>query len=867
MPTTRPGAPNNKFSFAPDTRSGSPTSSSRHLVADFSGVALALSLVAIVLAALVPVRADAAESILCDCWQRVRAPSFAGDYPIDQSNSAAAFDSKRGQIVKFGGMTFIQAELDDTWVWDGTQWTKMNPPTKPSKRGYAQMAYDPKRDRIVMFGGFTTLFGTLYDTWEWDGSNWSMPASANPPSLGGTATESPYAPDFGTNVGLMRARMVWDPIREEIVLFGGLTIDMSNFEPAGATETWVYKNGKWSKRNPVSQLPPRLSPAGAADVGRGQIIAFGGALPNYYFTDDSDTFEEEALKDQASVLSDTWSWDGSNWRKLQMRQSPPPRLGGAMSDSYNDTPAILFGGQSVTAIDADNNGVLETINGTWDDMWAFMGDSWLQVKVPESQKNRDRVGSAGRNDHFAIYDGARREVIIAGGYTLGAPEEATATWSWTPPFGRPFHLRQYFAEGFTGNSSAPFDEWITLLNTSSSPAEVILRYARPDGGVADQGPFTVPANARGTISVTSFLGPGVEHATYVLSNNPNLFAERPMYFDFFGKPGGHDGVGAINLARDYYFAEGFTGPGFDTFFTVFNPNWWPISVDFNYLLPGGGTVTRQFVVGARSRATFPAREAVGSTEFATHIHANGGLIHVEEPVYFEYFGLKGGSVNSGQTSLQTSSSFAEGYTGPGFDEYITIGNPNASTVSVTLNFLPESGSPISISDVLPAKSRRTYKVNDLIGPNVAHGTRIDASMPIMTARPMYFEYGGAGGWKGGDVGIGFSPSPWALFAEGYAYSPASHPYITIANPNSTPVTVNVLFMFPADYPMLHPVTVPANGRSTIRVLDLFDNREFSVFVLTTDPSKPVLVERPQYFAYGGWDGGFVSAGYNGSTSP
>ncbi len=834
---------------------------------DRFAMAIVALVTAVFLAILAPARAEAADSVLCDCWQRVRAPTFAGDYPIDQSASAAAFDAARGQIVKFGGSTFILTEIDDTWVWDGTQWTKMNPATKPSARTRAQMAYDPKRQRVVLFGGFNSMFGPQYDTWEWDGSNWTMPPSANPPTLGGTATQSPYAPDFGTKAGLTQGQMVWDPIREEIVLFGGVTVDMTTFQPTGATETWVYKNGQWSKRNPVTQLPPRISPGAAADIGRGQIVAFGGALPNLYFTDMSESPEEKAFRDQDAVLSDTWSWDGSDWKLIPTRQSPPPRLGGAMASAFNDTPVVLFGGQSVSAIDADNNGVYETINGVWGDMWAFLGDTWVQIMVPETQENKDRIGSAARNEHFAVYDEARREVVIAGGYSLGAPEELTSTWSWTPPFGRPYHQRQYFAEGYTGNASAPFDEWITLLNSSSSPASVILRYARVDGSVADQGPFTVPPNSRGTINVTSFLGPGVEHATYVLSDNPKLFAERPMYFDFFGRPGGHDGVGAIDLSRDYYFAEGYTGPGFDTFFTVFNPNWWAISVDFNYLLPGGGTVSRTFIVGARSRATFPAREVVGSTEFAAHIHANGGLIHVEQPVYFDYFGRKGGSVNSGQTELSPTADFAEGYTGAGFDEYITLGNPHSVPVSVNLKFLPETGSPIVVPDVLPAQSRRTYKVNDLVGPNVPHGTRITASMPIMAARPMYFEYGGPGGWKGGDVGVGFSASSWALFAEGYAYSPVSHPYITIANPSSSPVNVNVLFMFPSDFPMLQPVTVPANGRSTIRVLDLFDNREFSVFVITQDPTKSVLVERPQYFSYRGWDGGLNSAGYNGSPPP
>ncbi len=830
----------------------------------YFGSFVVAGVVAALVLALAPSDSQAAESLVCDCWQRVRAPTFLGDYPIDQISSAAAFDEERKQIVKFGGSTFVLAEIDQTWVWDGTQWTPKDPPNKPLARTRAQMAYDPKRKKVVLFGGFNSLFGTLYDTWEWDGSDWSMPQEANPPSLGGTATLSPYAPDFGSQVGLTQGQMVWDPIREEIVLFAGATLDMSNFSLVGARRTWAYRNGKWEERTPVTQLPPRVSPGAAADVGRGQIIAFGGALPNSLFTDQSESTEERPLTNQQATLSDTWSWNGSEWRKVPTRQSPPPRLYGAMANSFNDTPVILFGGQSVSAIDANNDGILETINGTWDDMWAFLGDTWVQIVVPESQTDRDRRGSAGRNEHFAVYDTARREVIIAGGYTLGAPEEVTATWSWTPPVGRPFHLRQYFAEGYTGNASAPFDEWITLLNTGSSQAQVLIRYARPDGSVVDHGPFTVPPTSRGTVNVTGFLGPGVEHSTYVYSNSPNLFAERPMYFDFFGRPGGHDGVGATNLARQYYFAEGYTGPGFETFFTVFNPNWWAVNVQFEYLLPDGSTVTRTHTVGARSRSTFSARDAVGSTEFATRVAANGALIHVEQPIYFDYFGRKGGSVNSGQTSLRSTLEFAEGYTGPGFDEYITLGNPHTTPVSVTLNFLPESGSPIVVPDVLAPKSRKTYKVNDLIGPNVPHGTRIDASKPIMGARPMYFEYGGPGGWSGGDVGIGLQASPWALFAEGYSSSAASHPYVTIANPNPTPVGVNVLFMFPSGFPMLQSVTVPANGRSTIRVPDLFDNKEFSVFVITQDPTKSVVVERPQYFSYRGWSGGFVSAGYNGS---
>jgi hypothetical protein len=62
-----------------------------------------------------------------------------------------------------------------TWEWDGVAWTQRLPATTPSVRRVASMAYDPVRQRTVLFGGFYDGFAAFYDeTWEWDGSNWSL---------------------------------------------------------------------------------------------------------------------------------------------------------------------------------------------------------------------------------------------------------------------------------------------------------------------------------------------------------------------------------------------------------------------------------------------------------------------------------------------------------------------------------------------------------------------------------------------------------------------------------------------------------------------------------------------------------------------
>ena len=66
--------------------------------------------------------------------------------------------------------------LDETWLWDGSDWGMANPPQRPSPRRAPAMATAEDRGRVVLFGGAATLSsstGLLNDTWEWDGSNWT----------------------------------------------------------------------------------------------------------------------------------------------------------------------------------------------------------------------------------------------------------------------------------------------------------------------------------------------------------------------------------------------------------------------------------------------------------------------------------------------------------------------------------------------------------------------------------------------------------------------------------------------------------------------------------------------------------------------
>jgi hypothetical protein len=83
-----------------------------------------------------------------------------------------AYDVARGRTVLFGGDS-PTVLLDDTWTWDGHDWTQMTPITIPPARDEEGIAYNNTRHLIVMFGGRQgSLF--LGDTWTWNGIDWTQ---------------------------------------------------------------------------------------------------------------------------------------------------------------------------------------------------------------------------------------------------------------------------------------------------------------------------------------------------------------------------------------------------------------------------------------------------------------------------------------------------------------------------------------------------------------------------------------------------------------------------------------------------------------------------------------------------------------------
>jgi hypothetical protein len=171
---------------------------------------------------------------------------------------AAIYHPERQSIVTFGGSDGV-AVHDQTWEWDGNQWSNRTlASAKPSARWGTALAWDGHMGRIVMFGGFENpdypFRASPAALWEWDAAT------------GGWATVEPATAVRPAARGLHD--MVWDATRGRVVLFGSIPMDV-----------WEWASGAriWTERPfPLDRSVDRQSHTAVYDPDRSVMVLVGG---------------------------------------------------------------------------------------------------------------------------------------------------------------------------------------------------------------------------------------------------------------------------------------------------------------------------------------------------------------------------------------------------------------------------------------------------------------------------------------------------------------------------------------------------------------------------------------------------------------
>ena len=326
--------------------------------------------------------------------------------PLQRTAHAAFLDPAQDRMILIGGVaenyggdpTQVGAR-SDAWTLDLANpagWTKLEPSgTAPAPAVAPLVIFDPPRNRLIRVGGTGASMGDV----------WVL-------SLSGTPAWSLHAASGPLPPARSHAAAAYDPVRDQFVAFGGRDAG------GGALgDVWTLSLGAgftWTQVAPAGAPPAARSRAAFAyDPPRDRFLAVGGqcdAAPEY--------------------RADVWALELSgtpSWTELLPAGGPPDaRAGASIAWDPLDGRFIVFGGGR---------------DFVWlNDLWTLdpSAPAWAPLAAGDGPPSV-------RDDHSAVFDPLRRQMIVYGGTTFYGRDEGwrldlsgPAAWSALPMhFDRP----------------------------------------------------------------------------------------------------------------------------------------------------------------------------------------------------------------------------------------------------------------------------------------------------------------------------------------------------------------------------------------------------------------------------------------------
>lgn len=219
----------------------------------------------------------------------------------------------------------------------------------------------------MVFGGATSA-EVRGDTWLWKAGKWRP-----------TEARDPDPRTFPI--------LVYDSARGEIVLFGGNRVLFGDSvrPPTMLADTWIRKDGTWTRMNGEGGPTARAEAAAAYDPVRERTVLFGGY---------------ERVGGEARRLGDTWEWNGKSWVRVSTT-GPSPRSGAAMAYDPGRRAVVLFGGSG----------------GPLGDTWSWDGSRWERLPI---------ASAPGRFNTAMAWDPAMKRLVRFGGWN--GTQRTSDTW-------------------------------------------------------------------------------------------------------------------------------------------------------------------------------------------------------------------------------------------------------------------------------------------------------------------------------------------------------------------------------------------------------------------------------------------------------
>lgn len=324
------------------------------------------------------------------------------------------YDSTQEKILLYGGNR-ENSLGDDTWQFDTSTntWNQRNVSNSPPPLNYHAMAYDSKSEKTILFGGVPTSSLPINETWVYDyvSNNWTQ-----------IFTETAPSPRRDH-------RMVYDPIDDKTILFGGIAL-----APGGGlvnvADTWAfdYSSLTWTKLTPDVSPSARHTSAITYDSIRQQIVLYGGNT-GYH----------------SGYIDEMWIFDYTekNWTLQVPTNSPEPlRADFNMVHDLSTDKFIFFGGFNT--------------EGRWDDTWIYdyTENRWMKLDTDRAPDPRYTDG--------IIYDPVSQNILLYSGD--GEHGRFGDTWSLdlNLPMTSSSTSRTITTSSQTSTSTTYFPIWVLL---------------------------------------------------------------------------------------------------------------------------------------------------------------------------------------------------------------------------------------------------------------------------------------------------------------------------------------------------------------------------------------------------------------------
>jgi kumamolisin len=350
----------------------------------------------------------------------------------------------------------------------------------------------------------------------------------------------------------------------------------------------------------------------------------------------------------------------------------------------------------------------------------------------------------------------------------------------------------YFSEADTRKGGRTYHTYVTMLNPSSSQrATATLTYYTGHCGLQNQPGcpkqrIVIPPLHRATGSPDA-LSIHQRSSISIQVDQP-IVAERALYMqDTIPTAGGFTTgaatqVGAQSPAKDWLFAEGYTGDNFQEYLVLANFDTAPADATITLQHDDGSTQSVHITVPALGQSYFDVNQAkatqAGScsstpcqaTDSASAEVKSSSPIVADRLTCFHYGNGKYSGITDTIGEVGPAShnvySFAEGYTTNNFHEYLTLQNPTSQDETAAITLFANTYI-IQRQIQLKAHSHMTININTWLIPIVQSHLNLGldsyavamtvqalgSGAAIVAERPIYFNYHGA---QGGTDTLGYA---------------------------------------------------------------------------------------------------------------